>query len=129
MNTSNICFSNGVSLICREGYVPPTFKMENLEDCCGAGDGLGNLLVPDSILGLRITAACAIHDDWFENSDSTWADFHQGNYIFFVNILTIIKELSSQWLKSIRMHLALVYFDAVDTLGAIVFKNLHMDVV
>jgi hypothetical protein len=129
MKTSTVCFSNGVSLICREGYIPPSFKMDLIKDCCGAGEGLGNLLVPDSILGLRITAACSIHDDWFENAGNTWEDFHQGNYLLFVNILTIIRELSAQWLKSIRMHLALIYFDAVDTLGVIVFKNLHGDVI
>lgn len=62
---------------------------------CGAGDGLGDLLVPDSIYGMRVAPACLIHDiDWLVSS-GTYAGFSRDNRRFLKNLLSIWRSNSS----------------------------------
>lgn len=116
----------GVELIVREGYVPPYTKLQDFPDCCGAGEGFGEKVIPDKILGLNISAACDIHDDCFGCGEPTWADFHQSNSVFFRNIYKIIRTKSSnRFIGTLRVISASVYFGAVDTVGSIVYRSLR----
>jgi len=105
----------------------PSFKMEYYDTItkCGAGNGIGDRLVPETIFWLRVTLACYIHDYMWELSDATWKDFHHSNAVFLSNLITIILKMSApnkvNVLKILRMYRAVTFFNAVDTIGAGIF--------
>lgn len=92
---------------------------------CGAGDGWGDKIVPESIWGIVVTLACFVHDFMWEISEATWKDFHHSNSVFMINIISIVQALSynNKWnpLKALRMYRAATYFNAVDSAGQKVF--------
>ena len=119
-----------VTFIVPESYHAPYQTLAEFPACCGAGDGIGNTLVPETMYALRISPACAIHDFCWEYAGGNWSEFHQSNYIFLVNILSIIRARSGnalmRWLRAKR---ALKYFNAVDEVGAMIFKKMKGEVV
>jgi len=108
------------TLVARIGYEPPLV----FPDCCGAGSGIGEKIIPETIFGIRVSKACHIHDDCFDNGEATWADFHQSNYMFLRNIIAIIVEESHPVFTWFRLVRAASFFYAVDTVGAKVYARL-----
>jgi len=107
---------DGVYLKAPLSYVVP----EKIGDCCGAGEGWGEMLVPETILGLRISAACHIHDHSWEVA--TEEDFDQTNEMFLHNIMAIIRAKSAnglmRWLRNYR---ATTYYNSVQEVGRGIF--------
>jgi len=120
----------GILLIVPESYHAPYQFIKQFPPSCGAGDGIGNGLVPERMYGLLITVCCHIHDYCWKVAEATWSDFHQSNYLFFVNLKAVIKAKSAnvitRWLRYAR---ATTYSGAVDTVGAMIFKKMKGDVV
>jgi hypothetical protein len=95
-------------------------------DCCGAGQGIGEKIVPETIWGVRVSLACFIHDDMWNRGEKSWSNFHQSNSIFLKNIISIIQAYSkSQLLKRLRLYRAVTYYNAVDDLGRDIFWELE----
>lgn len=95
---------------------------QDIPGCCGAGRGIGNVIVPERILFLRVSLACLIHDKMWEIADYTWADFHLSNSIFLHNLLSIIKHKSNNTvIEHLRNYRAVTYYNAVDTIGVKIF--------
>ena len=89
---------------------------------CGAGQGIGNALVPETIERVRVSVACYIHDVMFAVADKTWTEFHNCNYIFFLNLLSVIQKKAKtleQRYKALKY--IYLYFLAVDKLSQIFF--------
>jgi hypothetical protein len=100
----------------------PYKTFEEFTSYCGAGQGLGDIIVPERIFGLKISPACYIHDVSWEIADASWTEFHQTNSIFLNNILEIIRYKSSSWiLEHIRNYRAITYYNAVNTIGTKLF--------
>jgi len=84
---------------------------------CGAGDGIGNWLVPEVIHGyVRISAACWIHDE-ARKIEPSEENFIQHNRMLRDNILAIVDYELDQ-IQNINDHLAacqmaMIYFGAV----------------
>jgi len=96
----------------------------NFPDCCGAGNGLGNYLVPDTFYGLCVSAACWIHDQMFTLAEATWKSFYFCNEIFLENLKRIIHFYSSNFvMRQLREIRAYEYFAAVALPGSICFWN------
>lgn len=116
---------DGVPLIVPKingGFRFPQSTFENFEAYCGAGKGLGNIMVPETIYGLKVSPACFIHDKMFEWSEPSWKAFHYSNNVFHLNIRNIIRYRSANWfMRSIRYYRAVTYFNAVDGPGAYCF--------
>lgn len=87
---------------------------------CGPGKGLGDLLVPETMWGLRITLACIIHDidceRVFQIMDKKEAVCAASkiNAFFLVNLLKIINTRSRVALKQLRRYRAMTYYTAVE---------------
>ena len=100
---------------------------------CGAGEGLGEKIVPDYILGVFIRPACQVHDkDWspewnpdiqeaLKITDQGERDFrlmeifHKSNQWFKENILIIINNESANWFMIwARSSWATRYYNAVE---------------
>ena len=119
-----------VTFIVPESYHAPYQTLKEFPASCGAGDGLGNTLVPETMWGLRISPACSVHDFCFEVSEGTWQDFHQSNYLFLRNLIAIIRAKSANTImRRLRYKRALKYFTAVDETGAFIFKKMKGEVV
>lgn len=109
----------------------PSFELEFYEGVtnCGAGSGIGDLIVPESIYFVRITLACFVHDDMWSRSAPSWKDFHHSNSVFLSNLTSIIRVES--WdnylnaVKRLRMYRATTYFNAVDNTGKYIFWEMH----
>lgn len=94
---------------------------------CGAG-GSGDKIVPDRILGLSVSAPCFIHDNCFELAEANWNDFRIANSVFITNLLSVIRWRSdSVALSHLRNHIAIDYYDMVDTVGAVCFWTLKQE--
>jgi hypothetical protein len=106
---------DGVDLICRSDLDIPWSKLDEFPNCCGAGEGIINTVVPEQALWVRISPACYIHDDDWACAEPTWDAFHAANSRFHVNLNAIIEARSKLWiLKIIRMYQANIYFRAVN---------------
>lgn len=110
---------NGITLYAPEGYEPPNGEVP---DCCGAGRGLGEALVPETMWGLRISPACHIHDFSWEVADRE--DFTFTNFLFLANLLILIWHGSSKLMYWLRSYRAMTYFNAVQVVGRAGFDRL-----
>lgn len=95
---------------------------------CGTR-GLIGLLVPDTIWGLSIKAACNIHD-WMYAVGETIEDKKEADRVFLNNMLRLIDN-GWWWLKKPRIIRARTYYNAVKICGGPAFwsgknKNANM---
>jgi hypothetical protein len=89
---------------------------------CGAGK-FGDLLVPDTLWGLRVTFMCKIHDHMYEIG-TTEEDRESADRTLRNNLMRWVAHQNSngllQWL---RMRRAVKYYHAVRMFGGPAFWN------
>ena len=91
---------------------------------CGP-KGVGDKLIPDSVWGLKITDACAIHD-WMFTIFNDEAGFRLANQVFLDNMTRINKEKTKwNWLMKLRSRRILKYYYAVKNFGRVFFYDAH----
>ncbi len=78
---------------------------------CGP-DGILNILIPNSLLGLDISESCNIHDYMFHTS-RTSKNLKNADQIFLKNLKLQIRNNSSGFLKPIRTFMAYLYYTSV----------------
>lgn len=81
---------------------------------CGAGEGIGDKIVPDTIYFLPISVACDIHDICWQIAPATEYARKESDYVFLYNMLTIIEAESNWFMRALRNQRAMVYYNAVD---------------
>jgi hypothetical protein len=107
-------------------FAPPEFWAltpgQRADICNGCGTkGLVGFLVPDTLWGLRITAACDIHDFMYAIG-ATIRDKETADRVFLNNMLRIINEHTHyDWLKRLRAGRAQNYYRAVVHFGGPAF--------
>lgn len=107
---------DGVPLIVRKGLHIPWDNLKDFPNCCGPGKGLLNLIIPDTMYFLRMSAACWLHDKDFELAEPDWGEFKEVNEIFKLNMYSIIIFKSKYgWLRQLRLWRADKYHIAVST--------------
>lgn len=75
-------------------------------------------------MGCRVTVACLVHDASWDAAEATWSDFHQSNEMFQRNLNAVINAYSANKITAwCRKSIAIKYFEAVDTIGAEIFKR------
>jgi hypothetical protein len=95
--------------------LPQDSHIEDVEDCCGSGGWLKQALVPETMYGLRISIACAIHDEMFTSAGPTYEAFYIANAVMCFNLMILISTLSrSKVLMVLRIVRAMGYFMAVN---------------
>lgn len=118
MNTIQERF-DGVNLVRPLGdfrWCHPAF--DGFPACCGAGTAgtIGNDIVPESILGMKVSPACFVHDWMFNKAPRTWANFHYANSVFLVNLLEINRARGGSWfMRYARKPLILGWYAAVSS--------------
>jgi len=97
----------------------PFDHLIDFPDSCGPGRGLGEILIPETVFGLRVSPACWIHDRSWDLAEPTWNAFHQTNNMLERNMRSIILVKSKYAiLKYLRLYRPTTYFIAVDTAGS-----------
>ena len=91
---------------------------------CGAGQGWGDQIVPDTIQGVNIAPAGLCHDVEFSVSAKTISSFMGANGRFFLNIVALIMASDLETWKMIKalMKAGALYLTAVSTMGILFFS-------
>lgn len=111
-----------IKLVSPLGFIDENLVVEDYDTYCGAGKGFGDIIIPDTMWGLNISPACAIHDEMWKVAPPTWEAFHASNSIFLRNIISlIVSQSKSKFLKRLRLYRAVTYYNAVDSVGQNIF--------
>jgi hypothetical protein len=107
-------------------YAPPEYiaarpdVRAQVANGCGPGGWLGEL-VPETIWGVPVSAACDIHD-WMYVMGKTQADKEEADDVFRNNLLRLISAAGGPWwLRWLRQQRVLVYYEAVQHFGGPLF--------
>ena len=88
---------------------------------CGPGRGLLELLVPETIYGLRITTACAIHDFMYRLGGND-KDKCEADDVFLNNMIRIIEaHTKNRVVLWARLKRAQLYYQVVRNFGGPAF--------
>lgn len=143
MNNTQIIMFDGICLEATDQtamvfpYDKYTYKTFP-DNYCGAGNGLGERLVPDYIFGstrvfawcgldisIKISMACFLHDKEFEYAGPSVTEFVQSNDLLHKNIESIIKvKARNDYVLARAMYRPVTYMNAVSILGRYVFWSL-----
>ena len=102
---------------------PYDFPLDQWPTFCGAGSGLGDMIVPDHIFGVQIAPACFIHDIDWSYLPNTEEAFHSSNFRLFNNLKAIIDTILSPPESHIAHVVCADYYVAVSTVGKEFFKK------
>ena len=124
MNYGNVTYF-GAKLIVPE-FLIPLFPVDLPADrwptFCGAGEGMGDALVPDSPWGIHFNPACLTHDiDWAITPD-TIGEFVRANWHFLRNCLALVWAAEKNMgRKGLALLACFRYFSGVSTFGLYCF--------
>lgn len=94
----------------------PCINIDDFPNFCGAGDGIGEALVPDTFYGLSMRHCCFIHDITHTIYPPTKTFWHKSNELLLINCLRTIRVKSGNRLtRFLRERRALTYFNAVES--------------
>lgn len=117
-----------VPLVCGRPW--KDFSGKNIDDYppfCGAGSGIGDLIVPETMYFLRMSVACEIHDISWQLAPPTETARKVSNERFLVNMLRVI-EARSDWItRFFRNDRAMFYYNMVDTEKNYLFWKLKVE--
>lgn len=110
-----------MNLFAPRSYIKATDK-EKRAVCNGCGtSGWKGELVPETVWGLSITAACNIHD-WMYHTGESICDKDEADRAFLNNMLRVIDNAGGNWLiKKLRRRRARTYYIAVRDFGGPAF--------
>lgn len=100
-------------------------------NCNGCGtSGWKGALIPDTVYGLSIFAACNIHD-WMYAAGVTEDDRGEADATFLANLLALVEQAARAsvfaWLIApFRRRRCLLYFEAVREFGAEPFRQAEL---
>lgn len=82
---------------------------------CGAGQGFGDWLVPDTIYGVRVAPACLQHDVEWAIADGSYKAFMTANCRFRRNLGAMVKIQLTGWRRSLAVARCNTYFLVVSS--------------
>jgi len=108
-------------------FAPPEYWKLSAEDRaarrCGPGRGVLEWLVPDTIYGVSVSAACSCHDFMYAHG-KTPDDKCEADTVFLNNMIRLIEAHGGWWpIQFLRLRRALIYYEAVSHFGGTAFWN------
>ena len=82
---------------------------------CGAGDGIGDRIVPDTIDGICVSPVCLDHDCSWAISPNTYAAFQAANNRFFKNLVSFLWSRLDGWQLVRALGRCTLYYAAVSS--------------
>jgi len=126
MNRSTIKYA-GADLSVPEFLVdlwPYDMPLNKFPTFCGAGDGLGDSIVPDKVRGVILTPACFVHDiDWALSSSRSVYHFVMSNVYFLFNNRAMAHAQLKEGTTKYKIVMHLCNFYAVVVTSPIGWKN------
>jgi len=102
---------------CLKDLWPYDMDLEDWPTFCGAGEGIGDVLVPDKIEGAIVSPACFAHDIAWAISQRTHTDFFDANIHLLHNLNNLIAKFISHrnhYERAIRVSFG--YWEAVTSI-------------
>ena len=93
----------------------PILLLDEFPNFCGAGTGLGEVAVPDTMYGVSVRHVCFIHDCMFNLMSPDKDNWHYANDIMLMNNLATIRVMSNTFMRPFRSFRALNYYGAVES--------------
>jgi len=118
---------------------PKSYTYDSFPDSyCGAGNGLGEKLVPDYIFGflrplryfgldysIKVSPACYIHDKEWWDAEPTAFDFDSSNNRLHTNMESIIEaKARNAFMKARALYRPVTYLNAVNIHGKRIFWSM-----
>lgn len=101
---------------------PTTLPAKKWPTFCGAGNGMGDAVIPDKIRGVSMSPACFVHDIDWAATPYTIKEFAGANWRFLKNCLSLIGASGMSRLpKLLARCRCLIYFAGVSTFGLFSF--------
>ena len=123
MNIEIVKFNN-VGYIVPVGFEFLDRFIHNYPSFCGAGSGIGDSIVPETIGGMRIAHICHVHDESWDQCASTWLAFIKTNMMFMFNLAVYLSSADAGiWQMLWRLFKGVLYVGAVSTIGWKIFKK------
>lgn len=91
---------------------------------CGAGQGIGDKIVPEKIGGMRCSHICHVHDESWSECEPTKTAFIKTNMMFGYNLSVYLSTGDGFWATIWRLLKGAAYVAAVSTVGWKIFKKL-----
>lgn len=89
---------------------PADMPLRNWPTFCGAGDGIGDFVVPDRVRTAIVAPACFIHDiEWATGDIKNPYDFVMSNVHFYFNLRAMCSGQLTGTKLRIALHLCGVY--------------------
>ena len=123
MKTTYIKF-HGVQYEAPEGFEFIDRSIGEYPSFCGAGEGIGDKVVPEIIGGMRCSHICHIHDESWLKCEPTKAGFIKGNMMFGYNLAVYLSTGKGFFATAWRLIKGAAYVGAVSTFGWKIFKKL-----
>lgn len=117
---------NGVSYITPVEFLFCCETIEGYPTRCGAGEGIGDKIVPEIVGGKKCSHICDIHDFSWEIANDTLKDFITSNLIFLFNFAVYLFVEGNFFQRGWRVISGLAYVIAVSTFGYKHFKKLKL---
>jgi len=96
---------------------PHDLPLDKWPSFCGAGRGIADWVVPESLYGAIVAPACLGHDiDWIVAPDSYWG-FQTANNRFLRNLNALCKIQLNGWQYIASKFGCLRYWSVVSTIG------------
>lgn len=115
-------------------YVPASWRTAGPEvrslaiNGCGT-EGWKGALIPETLWGLPVTAACNIHD-WMYVAGVDIDDKNEADRVFLNNMLRLITAAGGPgWLQALRRRRARTYYQAVSHFGGPAFWDNKNEIV
>jgi hypothetical protein len=103
---------------------PHDMHLEMWPTYCGAGDGLGDWIVPDKIRSANVRPACFLHDvDWALAPSRSAQYFVISNYYFWCNLRALVKVQLTEGTGQYKMALHLCNLYAAVVTCPLGWKN------
>jgi len=110
-------------LLALNDYWPYGLPLEDWPTFCGAGEGIGDRIIPDTICGVRVACCCFEHDISWCIADGSFVDFMKSNLRLYCNLRAIVLPRIPYWQKLAAEAKCFFYFAAVCTVGHKIFKK------
>jgi len=123
METTMLKF-HGIQYQVPEGFEFLDKEINEYPSFCGAGDGIGDKIVPEVIGGMRCSHICHAHDECWSLCEPTRVAFIKSNMMFGYNLSVYLSTGKGFWTTIWRLVKGAVYVAAVSTVGWKIFKKI-----
>ena len=101
---------------------PHEMPLDKWPSFCGAGDGLGDDLIPETICGINVSCLCFDHDCSWQVCDGTLKQFLQSNSRLYRNARSLVMKKIPWYHRPQAEATCLLWLSGVTLLGFAIYE-------